>query len=91
MKNTIAKYSITNADIYNFNKTGFIIGIISTGIVITSSDGLAQAKKTQPGNREWVTVIQAISSVGYAIPPYIIIARKNHLDSWYNETDFPPY
>ena len=81
MKNTIAKYSICDEDIYNFDETGFIMGVISTGMVVTSSDGRAKAKKIQPGNREWVTVVQAVNSVGYAVPPYIIVAGKNHLDS----------
>ena len=67
-----------------------MMGVISTGMVVTSSDGRTQAKKTQPGNREWVTVVQAVSSVGYTVPPYIIMAGKNHLDSWYNKVEFPP-
>jgi hypothetical protein len=46
VRNTIAKYAIIDADIYNFDETGFIIGQISTGIVVTSSDGRGQAKKT---------------------------------------------
>jgi hypothetical protein len=50
--NTIAKYGIHNADIYNFDETGFIIGVISTAMVVTSSGGRAKAKKVQPGNRE---------------------------------------
>jgi hypothetical protein len=50
--NTIAKYRIGNTDIYNFDKTGFIIGIISTTIVVTSLDRHTKAKKIQPGNRE---------------------------------------
>ena len=90
VRNTITKYSICEADIYNFDETGFMMGVISTGMVVTSSDGRTQAKKTQPGNREWVTVVQAVSSVGYTVPPYIIMAGKNHLDSWYNEVEFPP-
>jgi hypothetical protein len=60
-------------------------------MVVTSSDGRAKVKIIQPGNREWVTVVQAVSSVGYAVPPYIIVAGKNHLDSWYNETELLPY
>jgi hypothetical protein len=90
VKNTIAKYAIADADIYNFDETGFMMGVISTGMVVTSSNGRQQAKKTQPGNREWVTVIQAVNSMGFAVPPYIIVAGKNHLDSWYDESDFPP-
>ena len=50
--NTITKYRIYNTDIYNFDKTGFIIGVISTAIVVTSSDRHAKAKRIQPGNRE---------------------------------------
>jgi hypothetical protein len=48
--NTIVKYRIYDKDIYNFDETGFIMGVISTGIVVTSSDGRAKAKKIQPGN-----------------------------------------
>ena len=33
--NTKAKYGITDKDIYNFNKLGFIIGVILTGVVVT--------------------------------------------------------
>src|SRR3981189_435063 len=66
--NTIAKYRICDEDIYNFDETGFMMGVISTGIVVTSSDGRAKAKKIQPGNREWVIVVQAVNSVGYAVP-----------------------
>jgi hypothetical protein len=90
VKNTIAKYSICEADIYNFDETGFMMGVISTGMVVTSSDGRAKAKTIQPGNREWVTVVQAVSSVGYTVPPYIIVAGKTHLNSWYDEAEFPP-
>ncbi len=68
-----------------------MIGVISTGVVVTSSDGRARAKKIQPGNREWVTVVQAVNSIGYAVPPYIIVAGKNPLDSWYDEDEFPPH
>ena len=57
MQNTIAKYGIQDADIYNFDETGFMMGIISIGMVVTSSDGHAKAKRVQPSNREWVIVI----------------------------------
>ena len=41
-----------------------MMGVISTAMVITSSEGHAKAKRVQPGNREWVTVIQGINSQG---------------------------
>ena len=43
--NIITKYRIHNIDIYNFNKTRFIIGIILTTIVVTSLDRHAKAKR----------------------------------------------
>ena len=35
--NTITKYRIYKDNIFNFNKTGFIIGIIATAKVVTAS------------------------------------------------------
>jgi len=90
VRNTIAKYGIQDADIYNFDETGFMMGIISTTIVVTSSDGRNRAKKTQPGNREWSTVIQGINALGWALPPFVIMAGQNHLASWYESNGFPP-
>ena len=37
VRNIVAKYSVHDADVYNFDETGFMIGIISTGIVVTNS------------------------------------------------------
>jgi len=44
-------------DVYNFDETGFIMGIIFAGMVVTTSDGYSKAKLAQPGNREWAMVI----------------------------------
>ena len=81
VRNTIAKYGIYDADIYNFDETGFIMGVILTATVVTSSDGRTKAKRVQPSNREWVTVIQGVNSQGWAVPPFVIVAGKNHLSS----------
>ncbi len=52
VRNTITKYGINDANIYNFDETGFMMGVISTATVVTSSEGRIKAKKIQPGNRE---------------------------------------
>lgn len=78
------------ASIYNFDETGFMVGIISTSTVVTSSNGRQKAKKTQPGNREWATVIQGVNALGWAVPPFVILAGQNHLASWYESSGFPP-
>ena len=52
VQNMKAKYGIVEDDIYNFDETGFMMGIIFAGMVVTTSDGLGKAKLAQPGNRE---------------------------------------
>lgn len=89
VRNIIAKYGIANADIYNFDETGFMMGIISAGMVVTSSERRSNAKLVQPGNRQWVTVIQGVNSLGWCVPPLIVVAGKYHLSTWYEETPLP--
>src|SRR2546421_274516 len=81
--NTIAKYGILDSDMYNFDEAGFLMGIISTGMVVTASERRSRPKSVQPGDREWVTVIQGVNAEGWAIPPFIIFKGKCHLDAWY--------
>jgi hypothetical protein len=57
------------------------MGIISTGMVVTSAERLSNTKLVQPGNREWVTVIQGVNAQGWTIPPYIIVSGKYHLST----------
>ena len=47
-------------DIFNFDKTGFQIGVISIAKVITGVERSQKPKSIQPGNREWVIVIDCI-------------------------------
>ncbi|KAM5529819.1 hypothetical protein BFJ63_vAg17750 [Fusarium oxysporum f. sp. narcissi] len=89
VQNTIAKYGIRSDDIWNFDETGFMMGVISSGIVITSSERRGRPKSVQPGNREWVTAIQAINTEGRAIDPFIVVAGQYHLANWYQESNLP--
>jgi hypothetical protein len=71
VENMKAKYGILDKDTYNFDKAGFMMGIISTGTVVTGSERQGQPKSVQQGNREWTTVIQGINAMGWAISPFI--------------------
>jgi hypothetical protein len=55
-------------------------------MVVTKAERLGNPRTTQQVNREWITVIQGIGSFGYVLPPFIIVAGKNHLSSWYENT-----
>jgi hypothetical protein len=85
VRNTIEKYRILEDNIYNFDETGFQIGVISTAKVITGAER-ARPVSIQPGNREWVTVIDCISSYGWSVPPVIIFEGKVHQSTWYSDT-----
>ncbi|KAF2180882.1 CENP-B protein, partial [Zopfia rhizophila CBS 207.26] len=85
VRNFKAKHGITNKDTYNFDETGFQMGVSSTAKVVTGSEQRSQPKAVQPGNREWVTVIQGVNSQGWPIPPFIIFAGVYHLSCWYED------
>jgi len=87
--NFTAKFGIRVEDIYNFDEAGFLMGILGTTTVVTSSDRTTKPKLVQSSNREWVTVIQGINSQGWAVPPFIVFKGKWHLASWYEKQNFP--
>ncbi|KAI1685721.1 DDE superfamily endonuclease [Pyrenophora tritici-repentis] len=65
-----------------------MMGKITTQLVITGAERRGRPKSIQPGNREWVTLIAAISAAGWSVPPFLIFAGQYHLSAWYEE-DIP--
>jgi hypothetical protein len=49
---TKAEYGILDDDTYNFDETGFQMGVISTAKVVTGIDRVGRPRTTQPGNRK---------------------------------------
>lgn len=89
VENTRAKYGIPDEDVYNFDETGFQMGVIGTARVVTRSERAGKAITIQPGNRDWVTVIETVNATGWALPPMIIFSGKMHQALWYKE--LPPH
>jgi hypothetical protein len=89
VENIRAKYSVVDSDFYNFDETGFIMGQICPGMVVTRADRRGKSKAVQPGNREWATAIVTINSEGESIPPFLIVQGVNYLANWYSETALP--
>jgi hypothetical protein len=73
VENMRAKYSVVDSDFYNFDETGFPIGLITPGIVVTRADRRGRAKGVQPGNREWATAIVCINGEGWDVPPFLAV------------------
>ena len=78
-----------DTDFYNFDKTGFIMGIIRPGIVVTRSDQVGKLKAIQPSNREQATMIYSIVSDGFIIPPFLVVKGRFYLVSWYSKYQIP--
>ena len=89
--NMRAKYGIQDCDFYNFDETGFMMGIICGSMVVTRADRRGRSKQLQPGNREWATAVECVASDGFCVPPFLIVQGVNHLASWYTECDLPPH
>jgi RecB family endonuclease NucS len=52
VRKTKEKYDIQDKDTHNFDKSGFIIGMICAQMVFTGSEEQQNPKKIQPGNRD---------------------------------------
>jgi len=89
VQDTITQYGVHPDDVHNFDETGFQMGVIGSMKVVTGSERRTRPDLIQPGDREWVTVIQGICAAGYAIPPFIIYKGIVHISAWYEEEDIP--
>ena len=89
VEQTKAKYGICDEDVYNFDEAGFMMGKITTQLVVTASERRGRPKAVEPGNRGWVTLIAAINAAGWSVPPFLIFAGQYHLSAWYEEAEIP--
>ena len=81
VKETKDKYGVQDNDMHNFNETGFQMGVIGSMKVVTGSKRRTRPELIQPGDQEWVTVIQSICAAGYTIPPFIIYKGRVHISA----------
>jgi hypothetical protein len=89
VEETKAKYGVHDDDVHNFDESGFQIGVIGTMKVVIGSERCARPNLIQPGDREWVTLIQSICAARYATLPFIIYKGRVHISAWYEEADIP--
>ena len=88
-RNMRAKYGVPDCDFYNFDETGFMMGQIKPGMVVTRSDRTEKPKAVQPGNREWATAICCVAADGYVLPPFLCVQGRYHLAPWYRDGHIP--
>ncbi|KAM9938270.1 hypothetical protein OXX80_002219 [Metschnikowia pulcherrima] len=89
LQKMIADNGIQRDDIYNFDETGFAMGMIATTKVVTGSDVRGRKPLLQPGNREWVTAIECINASGWVLPSFVIFKGKRLFRAWYKGRTLP--
>jgi hypothetical protein len=76
VQNIIAKYGIRSDDVWNFDEIGFMMGVISSSIVVTGSERHGRPKSVQPGDQKWVTATQAINKEVLAIDLFVVVTGQ---------------
>ncbi|EKG09198.1 DDE superfamily endonuclease CENP-B-like protein [Macrophomina phaseolina MS6] len=83
LKNVANKHGIQDEDIYNMDEIGFLRGDIGTATVVTAADG--PRYHIQPGDRDWMTVIECINAAKRRIPAMVIAKGKVFQNIWFDE------
>ena len=88
-KQVVVNYGIPPQDQYNFDETGFRIGVGGSQWIITMEVGKKHHTIGSDSNHDYVTSVETISGDGEALPPLLIVQGVNHLHQWYTNTELP--
>ena len=81
---TIEKYGIATGDIYNMDEKGIMHGVIASSKIIIPHI-MKTGNVRQPGNREWTTLVECISTRGQHLPPMVVFKGKRLLKEWFQD------
>jgi hypothetical protein len=82
VQSQIRMFNILTEDIWNMNETGLAMGLCANGYVV-SGKGKRRVYVKAPQNREWVSIIEAISATGRSIQPLVIFKGQNLQSTWF--------
>ena len=88
-KDIKAKYGILPCDEYNFDESGFRIGIGGAQWIITRVSDNKRLHSASETNRDFASVLEAISGDGVALDPAVIIKGAQIMHQHLNNTDIP--
>ncbi len=78
----MAEHSILDKDTYNMDEKRYMMGITGSFKVVFSKYQ-KQAFINQPGNREWTSLIEAMSMTGERLPLFVILKGKRWKNDWF--------
>ena len=83
-KTAVDTKKVKDCNIWNMDEKGFLLGIAKSAMVITRR-GRRNPKITMDGNRELVTVLEAVSAGCVVLPPCIVWKGKCHVEGRYSK------
>jgi len=86
----IRKFNILTEDIWNMDETGLAMGLCANGYVV-SGQGKRRVYVKTPQNREWVSILEAISASGRSIRPLVVFKGANLQSSWFPADRVPDW
>jgi len=78
------EFGVAKEDIWNYDETGFRIGVGRTQWIITASTSKRSYLATD-GTRTLITSVEAVSAGGAVIEEMLILPAKVHLERWYED------
>ncbi|KAL5598509.1 uncharacterized protein BROUX77_006343 [Berkeleyomyces rouxiae] len=88
LEETISKYGIVDADIWNVNEMVFQLHVEDGQMVATTEPKLA--KRTTFETRDTATLIESASAAGETCPLYVVFKGAEHLANWRDVSDVRP-
>jgi len=78
------EFGVANEDIWNFDETGFRIGVGRSQWIVTTCTS-KRSYLAVDGVRTLVTSVEAVSAGGAVIEEMLIVPGKTHMESWYKD------
>src|SRR5438034_7381108 len=83
-------YGIVDQDVWNFDETGFHVGVGGKQLVIVTKRKNPKIFHGDADNREHLTSGEFISGGGFSTEPFVIMKGTYHLEKFYFEGGFIP-
>jgi len=87
---TVKRLDIQADDIWNMDETGIALGVCTNTRVLARA-GKKKAYIKEPGNREWVSIIECISASGSKLKPMVVFKGKSLQTTWFPSNSIPDW
>ena len=84
------KYNVLLENIWNMDEHGIALGVCTNSQVLASASKKRTYTKS-PESREWVSILEAISTTGSKIKPLVIFKGKSLQTSWFHAEHVPDW